>query len=148
MWTDQSGIVDGLSVTGSGAKSYVNFHVSANKIKNGNAVIAVKNASGTIMWSWHLWFDHDDVLDVIPCTNLEGKIYKVTKQTLGLTYETWKQTAYDQPRTVRAKRGTARREEWCEAVRHYQHNPESWWQREKISLHSVPRFSQGCHAWY
>ena len=51
VWTDQIDIVDGLSVTNSGANSYVNFHVPQDKIKNGNAVIAVKNASGTVMWS-------------------------------------------------------------------------------------------------
>lgn len=102
VWTDQYGIVKGLSVTGSGSNSYVNFHVPADKIKNGNAVIAVKNASGTIMWSWHLWFAYDDALDVIPCTNYQGVTYKFTKQTLGFA-KTWEVTTYDQPRTVRVK---------------------------------------------
>lgn len=105
VWTDQGGIVEAgsLSVTGNGANSYVNFHVPADKIKNGNAVIAVKNASGTIMWSWHLWFDHDDVLDVISCTNHQGVTYNFTKQTLGFAYEKWKVSSYDKPRMVRVK---------------------------------------------
>ena len=103
VWTDQSGIVDGLSVTNDGANSYVNFHVPAEKIKNGNAVIAVKNASSTIMWSWHLWFAHGDVLDVIPCTNFEGYTHKFTKQTLGLAYRKWMGTAYNKPRVARVK---------------------------------------------
>ena len=103
VWTDQSGIVDGLSVTNSGANSYVNFHVPADKIKNGNAVIAVKNASGTIMWSWHLWFDHSDVLNTVDCTNYTGYHYKFTKQTLGFAYRKWDSSAYDKPRVARMK---------------------------------------------
>lgn len=94
VWTDQSGIVDGLSVTNAGANSFVKFHVPADKIKNGNAVIAVKNASGTIMWSWHLWFDHDDVLDIIPVKNHGGITYNFTKQTLGFAYRKWEGSTY------------------------------------------------------
>ncbi|MES4921231.1 fimbrillin family protein [Hoylesella timonensis] len=103
VWTDQRGIVDGLSVTNAGAKSYVNFHVPADKIKNGNAVIAVKNASGTIMWSWHLWFDHKEVLETVKCTNFLGKDYNFTKQTLGFAYRKWVGSTYDKNRIVKVK---------------------------------------------
>ena len=103
VWADQSDIVDGLSVTNAGAKSYVNFHVPANKIKNGNAVIAVKNASGTIMWSWHLWFDHKEVLETVKCTNFQKKDYNFTKQTLGFAYRRWDGSTYDKKRMVKVK---------------------------------------------
>lgn len=105
MWTDQSGIVEAssLSVAGSDANSYVNFHIPADKIKNGNAVIAVKNASGTIMWSWHLWFNHDDVLETVKCTHFQGFDYYFTKQTLGFAYRKWDGTTYDKPRVARVK---------------------------------------------
>ena len=103
VWADQSGIVDNLSVTNNGNQSFVNFHVPADKIRNGNAVIAIKNASGTIMWSWHLWFDHADALDIIPCTNYQGKIYKFTKNTLGFVYTKFEETAYNKPRVVKVK---------------------------------------------
>lgn len=103
VWTDQSGIVDNLSVTVNGASSYLNFHVPADKIRNGNAVIAVKNASGTVMWSWHLWFDHDDVLTTIPCTNYQGHTYDFTKQTLGFAYRRWLGSASVKPRVARVR---------------------------------------------
>ena len=103
VWTDQSGLVDGLTVTGSGANSYVNFHVPDDKIRNGNAVIAVKNASGTVMWSWHLWFDHSDVLNTVPCTNYQGYTYNFTKQTLGFAYRRWEESTYSKPRKARVK---------------------------------------------
>ncbi len=105
VWTDQKGIVQesSLSVTGKGKNSYVNFYVPADKIKNGNAVIAVKNKDKVIMWSWHLWFDHGDVLDVIPCTNFNRIPYNFTKQTLGFAYRRWDSSTYDKPRMARVK---------------------------------------------
>lgn len=103
VWMDQKDLVDGLSVTNNGNKSFVNFHVSAANIKNGNAVIAVKSADGTIMWSWHLWIDHSDVLSTIACTNHEGDNFKVTKNILGYTLYKWKSTSYESPRVARMK---------------------------------------------
>lgn len=103
VWMDQQALVDGLSVTNNGDKSFVNFHVSAANIKNGNAVIAVKSTDGTIMWSWHLWFDHSDALSTIACTNHEGDNFKVTKNILGYTLYKWKSTSYESPRVARMK---------------------------------------------
>ncbi len=103
VWMDQKDLVDGLSVTNNGDKSFVNFHVSAANIKNGNAVIAVKSADGTIMWSWHLWFDHSDALSTIACTNHEGDNFNVTKNILGYTLYKWKSTSYESPRVARMK---------------------------------------------
>lgn len=103
VWMDQQALVDGMSVTNNGDKSFVNFHVSAANIKNGNAVIAVKSADGTIMWSWHLWFDHSDALSTIACTNHEGDNFKVTKNILGYTLYKWKSTSYESPRVARMK---------------------------------------------
>ena len=105
VWTDQSGIVEAssLGIEGSGTNAFVHFHVPADKIKNGNAVIAVKNASGTIMWSWHLWFDHKEVLETVKCTNYQGVDYNFTKQTLGFAYRKWEGTTYDKPRVARVK---------------------------------------------
>ena len=34
---------------------YIAFH-TADTFKEGNAVIAAKDASGNILWSWHIWF--------------------------------------------------------------------------------------------
>lgn len=103
VWMDQKDLVDGLTVTNNGDKSFVNFHVSAANIKNGNAVITVKSADGTIMWSWHLWFDHSDALSTIACTNHEGDNFKITKNILGYTLYKWKSTSYESPRVARMK---------------------------------------------
>ena len=105
VWTDQSGIIEAssLGIEGSGTNAFVHFRVPQDKIKNGNAVIAVKDASGTIMWSWHLWFDHKEVLETVKCTNFQGFDYYFIKQTLGFAYRKWEGTAYDKPRVARVK---------------------------------------------
>lgn len=40
---------------------YVYFRTG--EVKEGNAVIAVKNTSGTILWSWHIWVTNTNVLE-------------------------------------------------------------------------------------
>ena len=105
VWTDQSGIIEAssLGIEGSGTNAFVRFRVPQDKIKNGNAVIAVKNASGTVMWSWHLWFVHDDALNTVTCTNFQGHKYKFTQETLGWKYTALSGTSYTAPRKVRVK---------------------------------------------
>ena len=105
VWTDQSGIIEAssLGIADAGTNAFVRFRVPQNKIKNGNAVIAVKNASGTVMWSWHLWFIHDDALNTVTCTNFQGHEYKFIQETLGWKYTTWSVSTYSAPRKVRVK---------------------------------------------
>lgn len=38
---------------------YVTFSTGLSGYEEGNAVVAIKNAGGTILWSWHLWFTND-----------------------------------------------------------------------------------------
>ena len=102
VWADESGLVTNLAVTGSGTNAFVQFEVPANKIKNGNAVIAVTKG-GTVVWSWHLWFAPQDVLGTVACTNFDNKVYKFTNETLGWKYTVWKGSTYSAPRKVRVK---------------------------------------------
>ena len=103
VWMDQDGLVENLSVTNSGANSFVNFHVPADKIKNGNAVIAVKDASGKVMWSWHLWFDQTKALQTIECTNYQKDKFTLTRHILGYVLFKWKATSYEVARVARMK---------------------------------------------
>ena len=36
----------------------------------GNALVALKNSSGTIMWSWHLWFVHEEINELATSSSL------------------------------------------------------------------------------
>ncbi|RRD75198.1 fimbrillin family protein [Alloprevotella sp. OH1205_COT-284] len=102
VWADESGLVTNLSVTGSGSNAFVKFDVPASAIKNGNAVIAVTKG-GTVVWSWHLWFAPQDVLNTTAVTNFQNKVYNFTNETLGLKYTSWVGTTYTSPRSVKVK---------------------------------------------
>lgn len=55
LWQDRAGLITSVSVNG----DYLNFTVGS--FGGGNALIAVKNGSGTILWSWHIWATEDDL---------------------------------------------------------------------------------------
>ena len=105
VWADAAGLVQfGTTkiVHDAGNNAFVQFEVPADKIKNGNAVIAVMK-NGTVVWSWHLWFIHDDALNTVTCTNFQNHEYKFTKETLGWKYTALKVSTYSAPRKVRVK---------------------------------------------
>ena len=102
VWADESGLVKNLAVTGSGTNAFVQFEVPADKIKNGNAVIAVTKG-GTVVWSWHLWFIHDDALNTTACWNYQNKRYDFSEETLGWKYTVWRRTSYTSPRSIKVK---------------------------------------------
>ena len=88
VWSDVAGVVSNASVTGSRQNSFLEFTVNKNQLVNGNAVIAVKNASGTVMWSWHLWFTPKSSLKKIPFTS-GGTTYNFMTDNLGWKYTKW-----------------------------------------------------------
>ncbi len=45
---------DLISIEGTPSDGYITFK-TANSFKEGNALIAAKDAAGTILWSWHIW---------------------------------------------------------------------------------------------
>ena len=102
VWADESGLVTNLAVTGSGTNAFVQFEVPAANIKNGNAVIAVMK-NGTVVWSWHLWFIHDDALNTTACWNYQNKRYDFTNESLGMKYTAWSGTSYTSPRSIKVK---------------------------------------------
>ena len=88
VWSDVAGVVSNASVTGSRQNSFLEFTVNKNQLVNGNAVIAVKNALGTVMWSWHLWFTPKSSLKKIPFTS-GGTTYNFMTDNLGWKYTKW-----------------------------------------------------------
>ncbi len=53
IWQDAKNLVNGIRLDD--AKQNLIFTIDKETIKEGNAVIALKNASDEIMWSWHIW---------------------------------------------------------------------------------------------
>ena len=107
VWMDQPNLIRSSSLivvnnfpTNLGFMDFLEFEVKKEDIRNGNAVIAAK-LGNTIVWSWHLWFDHADALDKIPCKNYGGITYKFTRKTLGQAHIKYEKTSYDKPRKAR-----------------------------------------------
>ena len=88
IWEDCKDIVTAPAVTGSGADSYLTFTIKKENLQNGNAVVAVTNATGTVMWSWHLWFTPKSSLKTIPFTS-QGSTYNFMTDNLGWKYTKW-----------------------------------------------------------
>ena len=55
LWQSTSDVITSPSVTTGNDMSYVTFTVDQANLQQGNAVIAARDAYGTVMWSWHLW---------------------------------------------------------------------------------------------
>ena len=53
LWQDVKGLVTDVQLTNEGKA--LQFKVNKNVIEQGNAVVAIKDSEGTIMWSWHIW---------------------------------------------------------------------------------------------
>ena len=88
IWEDCQDIVTTPKVTGSGADSYLTFTIKKENLQNGNAVVAVTNTDGKVMWSWHLWFTPKSSLKTIPFTSV-GSTYNFMTDNLGWKYTKW-----------------------------------------------------------
>lgn len=71
VWQDAENLVADVALTDGGHN--ITFRVDAATIRQGNAVIAVRDASGTIMWSWHIW-----VTDYVPRLEPTADFYDPT----------------------------------------------------------------------
>lgn len=61
LWQDIKDLISDVSVTNTSGLynestvPMVTFKVNGERINQGNAVIAARNANGEIVWSWHIW---------------------------------------------------------------------------------------------
>ncbi|MBR5610850.1 MAG: hypothetical protein IKW65_04950 [Bacteroidales bacterium] len=97
LWEDTNGLISALNYDSEEKK--VSFMHSGIE---GNALIAVKDEEGVILWSWHIWCTDKPVEHTY--INYQNQTFNVMDRNLGAT---------------RADRGTG--EEWIESVGlHYQ----------------------------
>lgn len=71
--------IDGSSRT----LQYLVFNVPQESICQGNAVIAVKDASNVILWSWHIWITDENISDTKPVTNFMNETNRMMPVNLG-----------------------------------------------------------------
>ena len=79
IWQDTQNLISNISYTGDG---YVHFSVDKATIHNGNAIIAVRDASNTILWSCHIWVTEED-LTPVEIENYQHYKYNILPVNLG-----------------------------------------------------------------
>ena len=80
IWQDTKDLISDINYDA--ATKYVSFKVDKSTIHNGNAIIAVRNASNEILWSWHIWVTERD-LSSVEVTNFQNKTYNFLPVNLG-----------------------------------------------------------------
>lgn len=80
LWQDVNGLIKSGSIEIDG--DYLKFEVDAAHIAEGNAVIAVKNSSSDIVWSWHIWVTGETFAS-LTSVNAGSYTYQVTPCNLG-----------------------------------------------------------------
>lgn len=81
LWEDGLGLVKNVALSEDGKS--IEFDIPQNSIRQGNALIAVRDKSGAIMWSWQLW-----ITDYVPASQtvdipVSGKTYQLYKRSVG-----------------------------------------------------------------
>lgn len=76
LWQDRTGLISDVSVSG----DYLNFTVGT--FGAGNALIAVKDGSGNILWSWHIWATTETLASTTSIAT-GSRTYKVAPVNVG-----------------------------------------------------------------
>lgn len=81
MWEAELGLLKNVSL--SSDKKSLTFEVPQSTIRQGNAVVAVYDASGAVMWSWHIWVTDYVAGSGTVDVSLSGKTYGIYPRCLG-----------------------------------------------------------------
>ena len=93
VWQDTMNLVTDIKYNAGYNGGNISFKVDRSSIRQGNAVIAIKDASDAILWSWHVWVTDEDINNVIEITNHQNVKYNFMPVNLGqcdgntITYE-------------------------------------------------------------
>ncbi len=84
VWQDVRNLVTPSSIKLSADRHSLVFEVSKETIKQGNAIVAVRDADKRIMWSWHIWVtDYKLGEDIKTVTDHDGNEYKMMPRNVG-----------------------------------------------------------------
>ena len=82
VWQDEQNLVDNIELAGDGKS--ISFDVDRSSIRQGNAIIAVRDMSGEIVWSWHIWVtDYALDSDLRTISNYQNKEYTLMPVNVG-----------------------------------------------------------------
>lgn len=93
LWSDPQGAITDLQIVNLSHGDYLSFRVDPSRVASGNAVVAVKDKKGRVVWSWQLWFAKKDEVEktiVTPKRYYANKTIDFMRMPLGWTYTSWK----------------------------------------------------------
>ncbi len=85
-WEDAVGLIEELELRGSDANSLgIAFRVPQETIREGNALISAIDASGQVVWSWHIWVSGAPDSDFAPVsvTNKASQSFSLARINVG-----------------------------------------------------------------
>lgn len=97
VWEDALGIIGNVKVSTVYGLPYLDFEVLRENLQQANAVVAIRDSNGDIIWSWHIWVvehwnnnladtqigDGDVDVDYFHQSTHGGKTYKFAPYNLG-----------------------------------------------------------------
>ena len=83
VWQDALSLVSDIKYNSDSNGDNISFKVDPSTIRQGNAVIAVKDVNDQILWSWHIWVTDEDINNTIEVTNYQNKQYQFMSVNLG-----------------------------------------------------------------
>lgn len=83
---DTDGIFTDISIVDGSPCRYLQFKVASVPATGANGVLSVKNSSGVIMWSWHIWVWADS-LATVEITNSTSVKYKILPVNLASKWD-------------------------------------------------------------
>ena len=93
LWSDPQGAITDTQILHLSQGDYLGFRVDPSRVASGNAVVAVKDANGKVVWSWQLWFAKKDEVEktiITPKRYHANKTIDFMRMPLGWTYTSWK----------------------------------------------------------
>lgn len=95
-WQDAPGLISNIRLNSD--KTEVLFDVNAETIKQGNAVVSVRDASNTIMWNWHIWVTDYNLGTDLTNVNTNSRSHLIMPNTIGFCYNP--KEVYKEQRTI------------------------------------------------
>ena len=81
LWEDELNLVRNVSLSADGKS--IEFDVPHNTIRQGNALVAVRDASGQVMWSWQIWVTDYVAGSSTSAITYSGKTYHLYPRSVG-----------------------------------------------------------------
>lgn len=85
-WQDQADLIVNLALVEGGDCKYLQFEVESVPVTGANALVAVKDSTGNILWSWHIWVTSED-LTPVKITNATPLVYEMLPVNIGWKWD-------------------------------------------------------------